>query len=88
MLQKKKKKRNGKERGKKAESWNEAEQFPSLALFSFSLNPLHICCTHANPCSKGRRGPFPSIHSPPLVPLAELTVGTIKTLKKKKGWEE
>lgn len=72
------------EKKKKAESWNEAQQFPSPALFSFSY-PLHICCTHVNPCGSERRGPFPSLHSPPLFPLPELTVGTIKTLKKKRG---
>lgn len=61
------------------------------ASLSFSLNPLHICCTHVNPCGTERRGPFPSLHSPTRPPPPHhhpplgLTVGTIKTQKRRGG---
>lgn len=67
--------------------WGATVSQPSPLLFL--SYPLHICCTHVNPCGSERRGPFPSLHSPPLFPLPELTVGTIKTLKKRsRGWRK
>lgn len=62
---------------KKPGSWN--GEPGSLLFLSY---PVHICCTHVNPCGSERRGPSPSLHSPPLFSLPELTVGTIKTLKR------
>lgn len=62
---------------KKPGSWN--GEPGSLLFLSY---PVHICCTHVNPCGSERRGPSPSLHSPSLFSLPELTVGTIKTLKR------
>lgn len=59
--------------------------FPAqlFSFFFFSLNPVHMCCTHVNPC--GTERPLPKPPSPPLFLLPELTVGTIKTFKKRWG---
>ena len=79
LMLKKKKKKNG-----WALEWGGTVSQPSPLLFLSSPSPhlLHSC----KPLwLREERPPFQSLYSPPLFPLPELTVGTIKTLKRG-GW--
>lgn len=71
--------------------WGGTASLPSILLSLLTLCTSATLMSCVNPYGTERRGPFPSLHSPLWVPVAELTVGTIKTFGKKRrgggrGW--
>lgn len=82
-----------KERKKKAESWNEVEQFPCplfSCLLTLSTSATLMSCV--NPHGTERRGPFPSLHSPLSSPTRADCRNYQNIWKKKKrgggrGWD-
>lgn len=79
MFKKKKRKKNG-----WALEWGGTVSQPSPLLF-LSLPSPHLLHSCKPLWLREERPPFQSLYSPPLFPLPELTVGTIKTLKRG-GW--